>query len=86
MANDDRKAPKSPDDDTRQQGEEEKRETGIEYGANAGPPVLAGTAIEPFKSSGSKPAGGHTHGKSEKSICFLSCLRPPPGFHAEGRG
>ena len=34
MANDDRKAPKSPDDDTRRQGEEEKRETGIEYGAN----------------------------------------------------
>ena len=34
MANDDRKAPKSPDDDTRQKGEEEKRETGIEYGAN----------------------------------------------------
>lgn len=34
MTNDNPKAPKSPDDATPQQGGEEKRETGIEYGAN----------------------------------------------------
>ena len=34
MAKDDRRDPDSLDDDTRQRGAEEKRETGLEYGAN----------------------------------------------------
>ena len=34
MANDDRKAPNAPDTDTTRRGGEEKRETGMEYGAN----------------------------------------------------
>ena len=34
MAKDDRRDPDSLDDDTRQRGGEEKRETGLEYGAN----------------------------------------------------
>jgi hypothetical protein len=34
MANDDRKAPNSRDDDPHRRDREEKRETGIEYGAN----------------------------------------------------
>jgi hypothetical protein len=34
MAKDDRKDPNSPDDDTRHRDREEKRETGLEYGAN----------------------------------------------------